>query len=487
MFTNIFAKFKIQNIHIAFNIQYVQEIVDFPESLQPVPLSPSFFIGLFDLRGNTIPLIDLVDLLKLGQGMSASHPKEQQNKKLVIINKDNFLYAILIDEANEILRLNQNEISYLEEKERNNSVIQGVIHQEDSTYKIQIIDPNEILQIDKLPQFMRKPQHIHAKAKLAISSDMKKSIKFQLEHFLLALDLEHASEIIDHYNLQPHPNATDYCSHYVELRGYTIPIINFKKLLGLEEQNQCPEKKVIVIKSEKRYYGIVIDAICNIIQHSKESSSALPFLDCQRTFIEGIIKDQNDFILSLNMEKLSASSIVQEAITATALYFKPPTLDKKKILTSKESYITFKIGQLFGLKISSIKEIIDMNHDFLRPIATDTKSDGLINLRGCLIPVYDLKKVFNIGETDKKGDSKILILEAHSAQMGLVVESVEEILNIFQENKMKIPELLTKQIEKNYHGIIEEIISIKTTEGEKSLAILNDIFIYEKIKNSNAA
>lgn len=157
MFTNIFAKFKIQNIHIAFNIQYVQEIVDFPESLQPVPLSPSFFIGLFDLRGNTIPLIDLVDLLKLGQGMSASHPKEQQNKKLVIINKDNFLYAILIDEANEILRLNQNEISYLEEKERNNSVIQGVIHQEDSTYKIQIIDPNEILQIDNCLSLCESP------------------------------------------------------------------------------------------------------------------------------------------------------------------------------------------------------------------------------------------------------------------------------------------------------------------------------------------
>lgn len=100
-------------------------------------------------------------------------------------------------------------------------------------------------------------------------------------------------------------------------------------------------------------------------------------------------------------------------------------------------YLTFSLAnEEFGISILKIKEIIGM-----MPITPVPKTPefvkGVINLRGKVIPVIDLRVKFVMEETDDTKKTCIVVVETSgqsgSILMGSVVDSVSEVLNIKDE------------------------------------------------------
>ncbi len=100
-----------------------------------------------------------------------------------------------------------------------------------------------------------------------------------------------------------------------------------------------------------------------------------------------------------------------------------------------EKYLTFRLGnEEFGIKILKIKEIIGLIDITPMPQAPEFVK-GVINLRGKIIPVIDLRLRF--GMESKEYDEKtciivveILISDSQTTFIGIVVDSVSEVINI---------------------------------------------------------
>ena len=92
--------------------------------------------------------------------------------------------------------------------------------------------------------------------------------------------------------------------------------------------------------------------------------------------------------------------------------------------------VGFRIGnETYGVRIGSVREIVRVPEITSVPSAPDTL-EGVINLRGKIIPVMDLRKRF--GHTDVKPDKKnrILVVELENKLLGLIVNSASEVLKI---------------------------------------------------------
>jgi purine-binding chemotaxis protein CheW len=92
--------------------------------------------------------------------------------------------------------------------------------------------------------------------------------------------------------------------------------------------------------------------------------------------------------------------------------------------------VGFRIGEeTFGVRIGSVREIVRVPEITTVPNAQET-IEGVINLRGKIIPVVDLRKRF--GQVDIIADKKnrILVVELESKLVGLIVNSASEVLKI---------------------------------------------------------
>jgi purine-binding chemotaxis protein CheW len=92
--------------------------------------------------------------------------------------------------------------------------------------------------------------------------------------------------------------------------------------------------------------------------------------------------------------------------------------------------IGFRIGdETYGVRISTVREIVRVPE--ITPVPNAPQGiEGVINLRGKIIPVMDLRKRFGLSElqTDKK--SRILVVEVENQLLGLIVNSASEVLKI---------------------------------------------------------
>jgi purine-binding chemotaxis protein CheW len=92
--------------------------------------------------------------------------------------------------------------------------------------------------------------------------------------------------------------------------------------------------------------------------------------------------------------------------------------------------VIFHLGnEEYGLPITKVQEI-----NRLAPITklpqTPSFMEGVINLRGRIIPVIDLRKRFNLAVTGHSDDTRIIIVEVKGQTVGIIVDAVSEVVRM---------------------------------------------------------
>jgi purine-binding chemotaxis protein CheW len=92
--------------------------------------------------------------------------------------------------------------------------------------------------------------------------------------------------------------------------------------------------------------------------------------------------------------------------------------------------VGFRIGnETFGVRIGSVREIVRVPEITAVPSAPETV-EGVINLRGKIIPVMDLRKRFGQSEIQPDKKNRILVVELENKLVGLIVNAASEVLKI---------------------------------------------------------
>lgn len=86
-------------------------------------------------------------------------------------------------------------------------------------------------------------------------------------------------------------------------------------------------------------------------------------------------------------------------------------------------------GEEFAVDIQKVREVLKVTQITPLPQSLDF-IEGVINLRGEVIPVVDLRKRFRIRDAEKTDHARIIIVEIEESLVGLIVDSVTEVLHL---------------------------------------------------------
>ncbi len=99
-------------------------------------------------------------------------------------------------------------------------------------------------------------------------------------------------------------------------------------------------------------------------------------------------------------------------------------------LESEKQLVVFDLAdEGYGVDIGSVREIIRMQEITKVPSAPDFV-EGVINLRGRVIPVIDLRKRFGFEVTEMTKDTRIVVVDIGGQDIGVVVDAVTEVLRL---------------------------------------------------------
>lgn len=143
-------------------------------------------------------------------------------------------------------------------------------------------------------------------------------------------------------------------------------------------------------------------------------------------------------------------------------------------------YLTFFLrGEEYGLEILKVQEIIGMME--ITPVPrTPDFIRGVINLRGKVIPIIDLRLKFAMEAVGQTEQTCIIVVQARGLQMGIVVDKVSEVLDIATEDIEDAPSF-GADVESDY------ILGIGKSEGRVKLLLdIDRVLTAEELGALNA-
>jgi purine-binding chemotaxis protein CheW len=117
-------------------------------------------------------------------------------------------------------------------------------------------------------------------------------------------------------------------------------------------------------------------------------------------------------------------------------------------ITETRQYLTFKLGdEVFATDVAKVREVLDFTTITKIPRTPDFMS-GVINLRGNVVPVVDLRLCFEMSKTEKTVNTCVVVVEmlldGEATVIGALADSVEEVIDLEPEQIEPAPKIGTQ-------------------------------------------
>ena len=117
-------------------------------------------------------------------------------------------------------------------------------------------------------------------------------------------------------------------------------------------------------------------------------------------------------------------------------------------ITETRQYLTFRLGdEVFATDVAKVREVLDFTTITKIPRTPDFMS-GVINLRGNVVPVVDLRLCFEMSKTQKTVNTCIVVMEmlldGESTIVGALADSVEEVIDLEPDQIQPAPRIGTQ-------------------------------------------
>ncbi len=486
--SEIYTSFHLDKTEVAIEVKAVQEVVNFPERIIPMPLAPEFLLGVFNLRGTIIPIINLKSLLHYSECTTNT------SQKVAIVEIESAKVGLIFDSTSEILRVSEDSVSlfgYV--AEHSHKIIKGAIKLDDGSRILQVLDTNALIKIENIPQILDQQKLTISKKKDSRLDQRNKCISFCVREVKMAIEIAQIHEIVKVPEIKQSSIQSDIFLGIINLRGRTIPVVSFARVLKMkeiEDFGEIDDQRIIILKVDKDLIGLMVDSVECINSYYSDDIMTVPLLTKDRlAMFKGCINlpDQGEIFLLSHEHILSNNEILEVTEGHSKMY---QNAEEHQSLKSRtiESYISFRLDHLFGISIKDVKEIINYTDEILSAPGMPHYVKGMLNLRSQLVTIIDTRCLYKmVTHEEVAKEAKVLIFEKEGERFGLVVDSLESILSIDQDKKFKVPSLLTQGISNQFQDDIKEIVSVQLGEKEGALIILNIGSVTDRIKTLKAA
>ena len=427
----IYGSFLVSDSEFAIPVSSVQEVVNQPDDISAMPLSPPYLLGLINLRGKIVPIVDLRILLDFPD------VGKVEQRKIAIIEHGEHCIGLVVDRTGEVLsgagaarvefRSNDGGMRDL--------VIQGVLKLDGGKRLVQILDPFELLGLDKLP---RTQCRIEAQKVENARGKRRSCISFQTGHTTCALDLRYVKEVRVLPGVDQSIFAHGNIIGTIELRGTILPVVDFRGFMGDKAtfrlgRTEPSERKLLVIETPGGPAGLMVYSIDSILTYFE--NEVLPFAKLalpRSDFVKGCILDQDqNIIMMLDQTHLMNEPTLVTAARSCQEVYPPEVARTEKVQTgvgsARRTFIRFTFENSFALDTSLVSEVINRPQDILEPPYSLSFVEGIINLRGELFTLINPRLLYGLPPKDG-AEQKVLVFKYEDQKYGILVDSVDEII-----------------------------------------------------------
>jgi purine-binding chemotaxis protein CheW len=467
--TELFGSFVLGGDEFALPAVCIREVVNFPDKITALPLSPPFLEGVFTLRGSVIPVVNL------GRVFNPAAPASEPTHKIAILDYDGVLIGILFHATGEILRVRPEQRSTLNYAACDaHGVVAGTILLDDGARLLQVLDPAALVRIENVPQVLAL-QGAHRQAARRSQGERRQCVSFRVCGSAFAFEMGAIQEIIRVPELQASVLNSALCLGRINFRGSQVAVVDFATLLNAGCGKPAAERvfdgaqRIVIARIDDATIGFLVDSVDNIINFYSEEIMPIPLLSKARAGMFGgcLSKPELGDVIFLDHKQIFSSSEITEMRSGHAnLYPKDEAkaihaLDRAALRSQRQVYITFGLGNTYAMEIKQVREIIDFSDAITRPPGMPAFMRGMLNLRQQMISVIDLRSLYQMPPLDDAAHAKILIIERGEDRYGLIVDAVENIMTVNDNRRFSAPKMMRNPgVQGDPRSEMEEVIDI---------------------------
>ncbi|WP_229418265.1 chemotaxis protein CheW [Massilia sp. Root351] len=478
--TELYGSFFLGPDEFALPAVCIREVVNLPAKISALPLSPAYLEGMFTLRGTVIPIVNLARLFNPGAGPAVA------GNKVAIIEHQDVLVGMLFDDTGEILRVRPEQRSVLQYAPgATPGVIAGAILLDQGNRLLQVLDANQLVRIENVPQVLSLRASGQQRLQRAqAQGERRRCVSFRSAGTSFAFEMAAIQEIVRVPELQPSVLAGKLCLGRMNFRGNPVAVVDFAALLSAGASTRSsdaadPDQRIVVTRIGDATIAFLVDSVDSIIHFYNDDVLPIPLLSKARAGMFGgclsrpdARPEQHDVILLDHAGIFSHSEIAEMRQGHANLY----PLDgqhgaahgKGSCHGARKVYLTFRIEQAFAVEITQVREIIKFSDNITRPPGTPDYMRGVLNLRQLMVSVIDLRSLYGMPNMEPTEQSRILIVERGQERYGLLVDGVEDIITVTDSQRFAAPRLMRSATAgASLQGDTAEVINIEKDDGSR--------------------
>jgi len=488
-----FVTFGIAGEMFAVPMAPVQEIIRVPEVAR-MPLTPAALDGLANLRGRVLPIVSLRRLFD-----AEPRPHDDATRALVI-NLGQPL-GFVVDRVASVVSVEPGEIEPA-------SAIQSMVQAEYLTGVINRAGPDGERQLTLVLDFQRLiagqfqrsardtpagartesgPATQAARAEAGDAVEDLRLVSFTVNDQEYAIDIAAVQEIVQvperHTRV---PNAAPHVLGLMSLRQRLLPLVSLRGLFGMREAPADEHQRVVVVGLPNGgQVGLVTDTVKEVLSVPRQQTEPVP-----EALASGQQLDEFESICRLDGGKRLVSIIATDRLLGmpalteaaalaalphnggTAAAENPMNPTQAQALRAAQEgddaqVVIFRLGaEEFGVPIMSVQEIVRVPEVLTRVPRTPRFVEGVINLRGTVLPVIDQRRRLGMDTIERNDRQRIMVFTLGGQRTGFIVDSVAEVLRIGRQQIDAAPELSDEQ------GRL--ITQVAKLDGDRRLVMLID-------------
>ena len=133
----------------------------------------------------------------------------------------------------------------------------------------------------------------------------------------------------------------------------------------------------------------------------------------------------------------------------------------------QQQFVSFTVGaEEYGIDIMQVREIKGWTEVTALP-NQPPHMRGVMNLRGVIVPIYDMRARFGQGLTQATGTHVVIIVQVHDKTVGILVDAVSDILSVRSDQISPIPEVEYSDTARFLEGMVtvnERMVAVMSLE-----------------------
>jgi len=475
-----FVTFQVRDDLFGLPLSEVQEIIRMP-GLVDVPLSPPSLEGIANLRGSVLPI---TSLRRVFGTEDAPH---DDATRVVVVNRGGRAAGFVVDRMSSVITAEPEEIEGVEgiEASMRGDMLRGVVKRAGRI--IMLLDParlnigqaKEKAGVAKALQGGFAPEAGDATAAVA---DEVQLVSFEAAGQEYAFPIADVQEIVQVPGQITHvPHAQSHVAGVITLRDRLLPLVCLRQLFGLPVAAINEHSRILVVSPGGHVtasVGIIVDTVREVLRVSRTLADPVPAM-----FAIGVTGEPSDFeaicrlqggkrlVTILSASRMFRGAALQAAIAAAANgeAEQENAMDANVAAGAEEEeqFVTFRLaGEEYGVPIGAVQEIVRVPAELTRVPKVASFMEGVVNLRGMVLPVVDQRRRFGLDHADRNDRQRIMVLTLNGVRTGFIVDSVTEVLKIAAKAIERAPELSDEQAR-----LIRRVANL---EAQKRIILLLD-------------